>query len=157
MCSNIPTPLSCLNACPSGQARSQLGEIPLLSGRHRSAFVTANNPFAVQTPSNDEPMEGAMSWEPDSIDADADGLVQAVWSTPRRVGAVSRTGRKGLGPPLQRSILGAIARRRHAFWALCQEARGPHQSAALDRYIAARFRVKNMVRTSRRRQKARAK
>jgi hypothetical protein len=77
-------------------------------------------------------------------------------ATARRVGPVSRTRRKGLGPPLQRSILGAIARRRHAFLALCQEARGPYQSVALDRYIAARFRVKNMVLTNRRRQKARA-
>jgi hypothetical protein len=60
-----------------------------------------------------------MSWEPDSIDADADGFVQAAWSITRRIGAVSRTRRKGLGPLLQRSILGAIARCQHAFLALC--------------------------------------
>jgi hypothetical protein len=96
-------------------------------------------------------MEEAISWEPVSIDADADGFVQAVWSTARRLGAVSRTRGNGFGPPLQRSILGAIARRRHAFLA-----RGPHLSVALGRYIAARFRVKNMFRTNRRRQKARA-
>jgi hypothetical protein len=85
-------------------------------------FVTAN-PFVVLAPPSDEPMGGGMPREHDSIDADADGFVQAVWSTSRRVGAVSRTKRKGLEPPRQRSILGAIARRRHAFFGLVP--RGP--------------------------------
>jgi hypothetical protein len=75
-------------------------------------FVTALT-FAVLTPPYDALKDGAMSREPNSIDTNADGFVQAVFSTVRRVGAVARTKRKGLRPPLQRSILGAIARRRH--------------------------------------------
>jgi hypothetical protein len=67
-----------------------------------------------------------MPREPDSMDADADGSVRVVWSSTRRVGAESRTKLKGHGPPLQRSILEAIARRRYAFMTLCQKARGPH-------------------------------
>jgi hypothetical protein len=97
-------------------------------------FVTAN-PFAVLTPPNDAPMDGAMSWEPDSIDADTNGFVKAVWPIARKTWAVSRTKRKGLGPPLQRSILRAISLARwHAFLVLCQKARGLHQSVALDTY-----------------------
>jgi hypothetical protein len=105
-------------------------------------FATAN-PFAVLTPHNNALIDGAMSWEPDSIDADADGFVQSVWSTTRRVVAVSYTTRKGPGLVLQRSIVGAIARRRHASFALCQKARGSHPSVALNRYIGARFMVKH--------------
>jgi hypothetical protein len=65
-------------------------------------FLDAN-PFAVLTPPNDAPIDGAMSRESDSIDADADDFVHAVWYTTRRMGEVSRnsrTKRKGLGPPL---------------------------------------------------------
>jgi hypothetical protein len=75
----------------------------LAPGDPLSDWPTPFRDFAVLTPPHDAPIDGAVPREPDSIDADADGFVQAVWSTTRGVAAVSCTKRKDLGPPLQRS------------------------------------------------------
>jgi hypothetical protein len=80
-------------------------------------FVTAN-PFAVLTPPSDAAMDGTMSWEPDSIDANANTFVQAVWYTTRRVGAVLRAKRKGPRGPATRFYPRGYRSSSACFWAL---------------------------------------
>jgi hypothetical protein len=77
-CSNIPTPplLERLSVRSIPKPAS-MGDPYSGWPKPFRDLVTAN-PFAVLTPPNDAPMDGAMSWEPDSIDAAADGFVQAV-------------------------------------------------------------------------------
>ena len=83
-------------------------------------------------------------------------FVDAIWNASRSAGVVSRPRPGPRAPPLQRSILAAITRRRRAY-ARYHTARGPSQSAAaLRHYSLERRRTQRLIRNNRRRARRRA-